>query len=187
MSTKRPPNSRAGSGAWAAAVEQHQGPRSPETPEVHVGDALGHRRPLVVVPTVGLADDGGRGGQVLEQIDRLQRPLLLLDFPVEYFDGVGEVDGRFLYRRTGDDHYVVGVEVDNAGLVAVVLALVVLVAVILVFLGRGRIDRRSRGSFGWCGIVPTFGSEGSSPHRHHEKHQQDQQGLSVHFGSLLRF
>ena len=166
----------------AAAVEQHQGPRRPEAPEVHVGDALGHCRPLVVVPTVRLADDAGRGGQVLDQIDRLQRPLLLLDFPVQHLDRVGKVDRRFLDRRTGDDHYVVGVEVEDA----VLLTLVVLVVVILVFLEPRRIDRRRRGGFGLCGIGPVFGSEGTSPHRHQRKHQQDQHGLGDHFASLLR-
>ena len=166
----------------AAAVEQHQGPRCPEAPEVHVGDALGHRRPLVVVPTVRLADDAGRGGQVLDQIDRLQRPLLLLDFPVQHLDRVGKVDGRFLDRRTGDDHYVVGVEVEDA----VLFALVILVVVILVFLGRGRIDRRDRGGFRGCGIATVSGSESSSPNGHQEEHQQAQQRLDAHFASLHR-
>ena len=125
------------------AVEQHQCPRGPETPQIDVRHVLGHRMALVVVPTVRLADDAGRSGQVLEQIDHLQGPLFFLEFPVQHFDGVGKVDGRLLDRRAGHDHHVVGVEVEHALFVAMFLVFVVVV--LRAFLPWGRIDKRNLG------------------------------------------
>ena len=163
------------------AVEQHQGSRRPKAPEVYVGDVLGNGRPLVVVPTVRLADDAGRSSQALHQIDRLKRALLLLHLPVQHLDGEGEVDGRFLDRRTGDDDDIVGHEVEDA-----VLVVLVFVVALLIFLGRGRIDRRNRARFRRRGIVLVAGSEGCSSYGYEEGYQQDQQGLGVHFASILR-
>ena len=97
----------------AAAVDQHQRPRSPQTAQIDVGNALGKGGGLVgIVPTAALANHPVTGAQVFEEINRLRRPLLSHLVPAGHGDGVGQTDGRFLNRGTGHHHFL---QLDRTG------------------------------------------------------------------------
>ena len=79
----------------AAIVEQHQGSRGSQSPEVHIGDAFGNgRRQAGVVPGRPLAHHAVAGPEVLEQVHDQRRAALRQGVAVQHIHGVGSVDGR---------------------------------------------------------------------------------------------
>ena len=85
-----------------AAVDQHQGARGAQAAQVDVGNALRKGGGLAgVVPDASLADHAVARAQVLEEINRLRRPLFRHLFPPDHRNRIGQVDGGFFKGRTG--------------------------------------------------------------------------------------